>query len=112
MPASRQGVRISKSAVVLTGCIYNVYTHNMTTLNVRIDEKIKEKAGKTFAKLGLDMSGAIKLFLNQAIKEDGLPFIPTNNDAVIRARWDREVAEALKSGKSYRTAKALLDDIK
>lgn len=84
----------------------------MTTLTVRIDEKIKAKANKTFEKLGLDMSGAIKIFLNQAIKEDGLPFTPTNNDAVIRARLDKEVAEALKHGKMYKTAKELLDDIK
>jgi DNA-damage-inducible protein J len=84
----------------------------MTTLTVRIDEKIKAKANKTFEKLGLDMSGAIKLFLHQSIKEDGLPFKPTNNDAVLRAHYDKEVAEALKSGKSYKTAKELLDDIK
>lgn len=84
----------------------------MTTLTVRIDEKIKAKANKAFEKLGLDMSGAIKIFLNQVIKEDGLPFTPTNNDAVIKARWDKQVAYALKHGKSYKTAKELLDDIK
>ena len=84
----------------------------MATLTVRIDEKTKAKANKTFAKLGLDMSGAIKIFLNQVIKEDGLPFTPTNNDAVIKARWDREVAHALKHGKRYTTAQELLDDIK
>ncbi len=84
----------------------------MTTLTVRIDEKIKAKANKTFEKLGLDMSGAIKIFLNQVIKEDGLPFTPTNNDAVIKARWDKEVAYALKHGKSYKTAQELFDDIK
>ncbi|OGM93113.1 hypothetical protein A2372_01740 [Candidatus Wolfebacteria bacterium RIFOXYB1_FULL_54_12] len=87
----------------------------MTTLTVRIDEKIKAKANKAFEKLGLDMSGAIKIFLNQVIKEDGFPFTPTNNDAVIKARWDKldkEVAYALKHGKRYKTAKELLDDIK
>ena len=87
----------------------------MTTLTVRIDEKIKANANKAFEKLGLDMSGAIKIFLNQVIKEDGFPFTPTNNDAVIKARWDKldkEVAYALKHGKRYKTAKELLDDIK
>ena len=83
----------------------------MTTLNIRIEENIKNKANKTFNKLGLDMSSAVKLFLHQSIKEDGLPFTPTNNSAVLRARWDKEVANALKSGKRYTTAKALLDDI-
>ena len=40
----------------------------MTTLNVRIDETPKKKAAKTLAGLGLDMSGAIKLFLNQVVR--------------------------------------------
>lgn len=83
----------------------------MTTLNIRIDEKIKTKASKTFEDLGLDMSSAIKLFLTQSIKEKGLPFTPTNNDAVIRARLDKEVAHALKYGKRYKTAKEALADL-
>jgi DNA-damage-inducible protein J len=83
----------------------------MTTLNIRIEEDIKNKANKTFNKLGLDMSSAVKLFLHQSIKEDGLPFTPTNNNAVLKARWDKEVASALKRGKRYTSAKALLNDI-
>ncbi|MEI6581207.1 MAG: type II toxin-antitoxin system RelB/DinJ family antitoxin [bacterium] len=83
----------------------------MTTLNIRIEENLKIKANKTFSKLGLDMSSAIKLFLTQSVKEDGLPFTPTNNSAVLKARWDKEVADALKNGKRYTSAKALLGDI-
>lgn len=83
----------------------------MTTVNVRIEEKTKVQATKTLAKLGLDMSSAVKLFLTQVIKEDGLPFTPTNNHAVIRARWDKEVADALKNGKRYKTGKEALADL-
>ena len=47
------------------------------------------------------------------IKENGLPFTPTNKKhALLRARWDKEIAEALKSGKSYKNAKELFDDLK
>ena len=88
-----------------------VYTIGMTTLNIRIEENIKAKANKTLASLGLDMSGAVKLFLNQVITEKGLPFTPTKNLSVIRAKWDKEVAQALKNGKRYTSAKTLLDDI-
>lgn len=83
----------------------------MTTLNVRIEEKTKAQATKTLAKLGLDMSSAVKLFLTQVIKEDGLPFTPTNNAKAIRARWDAQVADAMKNGKSYSSAKEMHDDI-
>ena len=83
----------------------------MTTLNIRIEENIKNKATKTFASMGLDVSSAVKLFINQSIKENGLPFHPTNNPKVIRAIWDREVADALKYGKSYTNTREMFDDI-
>ncbi len=83
----------------------------MTTLNIRIEENVKNKANKTLSSLGLDMSTAVKIFLNQVITENGLPFTPTNNTAVIKARWDKEVADALKNGKRYTSAKTLLSDI-
>jgi len=83
----------------------------MTTLNIRIEQNIKTKANKTLSSLGLDMSSAVKLFLNQVIIEDGLPFTPTKNPAKIRARWDKEVAQALKTGKTYKSGKEVLNDL-
>ena len=83
----------------------------MTTLNIRIEENIKAKAAKTLSSLGLDMSTAVKLFLNQVIKEDGLPFTPTNNTAILKNRWDRQTAYALKHGKVYKTGKGVLADL-
>ena len=84
----------------------------MTTLNIRIEENTKTKANKTLSSLGLDMSTAVKMFLNQVITENGLPFTPTKNMATIKAKWDKEIAYALKHGKSYRNAKELFADLK
>jgi len=83
----------------------------MTTLNIRIEENVKNKANKTLSSMGLDMSTAVKMFLNQVITENGLPFTPTKNMSVIKERWDREVSDALKNGKRYTSAKTLLNDI-
>lgn len=82
-----------------------------TVINIRIDKKIKDGAQKTLASLGLDLSSGIKLFLNQVITEKGIPFIPTKDAKKIRARWDKEVVEALKNGKRYTTAKEMIADI-
>ena len=82
-----------------------------TVINIRIDKKTKDIAQKTLSSLGLDLSSGIKLFLNQVVTENGIPFVPTKDAKKIRARWDREVAEALKNGKDYATAKEMLDDI-
>lgn len=84
----------------------------MTTLNIRIEEDIKNKANKTLSSLGLDMSSAVKIFLNQVITENGLPFTPTKNIASIKAKWDKEIAYTLKHGKSYKNAKELFADLK
>jgi DNA-damage-inducible protein J len=83
----------------------------MTTLNVRIEEKIKVRANKALAKVGLDMSSAVKIFLHQVIVEEGLPFTPTSNRHIIRARWDKEFEEATKTGKSYKNVHEMHRDI-
>jgi len=83
----------------------------MTTLNIRIEESVKAKANKTLSSLGLDMSTAVKMFLNQVVTENGLPFTPTKNLASIKAKWDRESAEAIKNGKVYKNGKEVLSDL-
>ncbi len=41
---------------------------------IRIDADIKKQATDLFNKLGLDMSGAVNLFLHQCVLRGGLPF--------------------------------------
>jgi DNA-damage-inducible protein J len=49
----------------------------MTTLNIRIDEKLKNNAADVLQHMGLDLSSAIKMFLNQVVVKKGIPFTPT-----------------------------------
>ena len=97
--------------IVFDMCAYNVYTLHMTTINIRIDEDIKNKATITLNKLGLDMSSAIKMFLTQVIHQKEIPFVSSVNSKKIRERWDREAADALKYGKRYTSGKDLINDI-
>ena len=83
----------------------------MTNLTIRIEEKLKKDAQKTLKKQGLDMTTAIRMFLHQVNFEKGLPFLPTRNEARLKKRWDAQVKDALKNGKSYSNAKELFDDI-
>ena len=41
---------------------------------IRIDRDIKEQVGTLFAGLGLDMSGAVNMFLHQCVLRGGIPF--------------------------------------
>ena len=45
-----------------------------TSMNIRMDSDIKQKAQKIFAELGLDTTTAINIFLRQVIRTNGLPF--------------------------------------
>ena len=43
-------------------------------IHIRIEPTVKEKSEKIFNKLGINMSYAVSLFLNQVILKKGFPF--------------------------------------
>lgn len=45
-----------------------------TVLQVRIDESLRNKTEEIFKRLGLNMSTAVRLFLNRVVVENGIPF--------------------------------------
>ena len=59
-----------------------------TPTQIRIDSEGKQPAAALFSRLGLDMSGAVNLFLHQCVLRGGLPFqveIPAYNQKVLDA---------------------------
>ena len=52
----------------------------MGTLQVRIDDKLKEEAKAVFENLGFDLSTAIRSFLIQSVKVGGFPYEPREPD--------------------------------
>ena len=46
----------------------------MATLQIRVDDVLKQKADALFSSLGLDTTTAVRIFLNAAIDNDGIPF--------------------------------------
>jgi len=93
----------------------------MTTLQIRIDEKIKKDAKKIFDKIGLDISSAIKVYLNQVIITQGIPFaLLTENGFTIQQ--EQEILQASEEAKKginvtgpFKTAKEIqtyLDSLK
>lgn len=71
----------------------------MTTLQIRIDEKTKARAKKILEKTGLDMSSAVKLFLQQTIIMKGLPFRPLTSNGMTFAE-EKELRKRLASPES------------
>lgn len=46
----------------------------MSTIQVRVDDELKNKADSLFKALGTDTTSAIRMFLTQAIANNGFPF--------------------------------------
>jgi DNA-damage-inducible protein J len=44
------------------------------TVHVRVDEKVKEKAAKTLAAMGMSVSDAVRILLVRVAAEKALPF--------------------------------------
>lgn len=55
---------------------------------IRIDTEVKKQANTLFNDLGMDMSGAVNIFLRQCILHGGIPFnieLPKYNQKTLEA---------------------------
>lgn len=71
----------------------------MSTLQIRIDDALKREADSLFASLGLDTSTAVRIFLNAAVENGGIPFSvqhrelpPALREAVYDSRYRRNLS--------------------
>lgn len=64
------------------------------TLHIRIEPNVKQRAEKTLNDLGLSITDAINVFLNQVILHDGIPF------EIRKPRFNKETIEAIEDTKN------------
>jgi len=91
----------------------------MTTINIRTDEKRKKLATAIFNEMGLDMSSAIQLFLQQVIITKSIPFpIRTVNGftleqekAILSDMRELEAEIAAGKAKSYNSSEEMAEDL-
>ena len=85
-----------------------------SNLTVRLDAQLKKDAEQLFNDLGMTLSGAINIFLHQAIEQQGLPFQVKKN------RPNRETFAAMKeaikvahdpNAKTYSSVKELMEEL-
>lgn len=84
---------------------------------IRIDADVKSQANSLFKELGIDMSGAVNMFLRQCILRGGLPFsveIPKYNETTLKAMAEAKRLSKDPDVKGYASMeelkKALLSD--
>ena len=74
---------------------------NMATINVNVDEKVKEQAKQTLEYLGTNFTNVINMLLRQIILTESIPFeikIPKLNTETIKAIEDTEKGIGLSKG--------------
>ncbi|MGN1412617.1 MAG: type II toxin-antitoxin system RelB/DinJ family antitoxin [Anaerovoracaceae bacterium] len=67
------------------------------TLNLRVNPVVKERAESILSQLGIPMSTAIDMYLNQISLVGGIPFAVTLPKAPERINADAMTAEELRS---------------
>jgi DNA-damage-inducible protein J len=63
------------------------------TIQVRVDEKLKDSADTLFASLGLDTSTAIRIFLVASTESGGIPF-PVGRNIIPVGSPNKEAKDA------------------
>ena len=83
-------------------------------VQVRIEREVKEEAVELFEQLGMDMSGAINIFLKQCVLKGGLPFmveLPKYKPEVLEAMEEAKRISKDPNVKKYHSLKELLEDL-
>jgi DNA-damage-inducible protein J len=79
-------------------------------IQIRVDDTVKRKADILFVDLGFDTPTAIRIFLNQSIRREGLPF------EVAKPQPNVETLAAMLEGmerfpKKYNNFREIIDEI-
>lgn len=77
-------------------------------VHVRVDEKVKEKAAASLARMGMSVSDAVRMMLMRVAAEEALPFeVRVPNATTIKAMRSAD----RKEGKRYGSAEELFEDL-
>ena len=85
-----------------------------STIQVRMNPKLKKEVQKILDAIGLDLSGAIKMYFQQITIRQGIPFLLLTRNGMTPAEERellKDIAWAKKHGKRYGSAKELHEAI-
>lgn len=75
------------------------------TLHIRIEPNVKERAEETLKDLGLSITDAINVFLNQVILHEGIPF------EIKKPRYNKKTVQAIEDVKNKRNLSKAFDSV-
>lgn len=75
------------------------------TLHIRVEPSVKQKAEETLNDLGLSITEAINVFLNQVILNDGIPF------EIRKPKYNKETIQAMEDTKNGKNLSKTFDNV-
>ena len=90
-----------------------------STIQVRVDDELKSKSDQLFKDLGLDTTSAIRIFLTQAVANNGFPFeikrvehnpYPAMTEEMLLDKLERSRVSASQG--NYKSAGAVIADMR
>ena len=85
----------------------------MATINIRVDDSLKEKSEDIFCELGLGMTAALTIFLKAVVRCNGIPFtleIP-NEDTKKAFNETEDIVSGKVKAKRYSDVASLRKDL-
>lgn len=85
----------------------------MANVQVKIDDTLRDNAQAVAASMGLDLASAVRVFLTQMVRENGMPFKPSGDpfySARNMAALEKSV-EQLQSGQTVTKTLEALEDM-
>jgi DNA-damage-inducible protein J len=79
-----------------------------TMVHIRVDEKVKKRAARTLAAMGMSVSDAVRILLVRVAAEKGLPFhVRVPNATTVKAMRAADRGE----GKRFKSADTLFREL-
>lgn len=75
------------------------------TLHIRVEPVVKQRAEETLNDLGLSITDAINVFLNQVILHDGIPF------EIRKPKYNKETIQAMEDTKNNNNLSKTFDNV-
>lgn len=85
----------------------------MTTINIRIESSLKEKADRVLDELGLSMTTALTIFLKAVVRTQSIPFsIEVPNKETLKAFDEvKQISSGKVKAKKYSSVADLRKDL-
>ena len=90
-----------------------------STIQIRVDDELKTKSDQLFKDLGTDTTTAIRMFLTQAVANNGFPF---EIKRIVRSPYspmtEEEILEKLEKSResatkgNYKSAEAVVSELR